>query len=160
MSLEGHIELLGSTSLFRGLSDEELSLIVRHARKSFFQQGESLIEEGVEGRTAYMILSGTVRVVDAPEGVEDEDLGRGTLIGEMAMLVETTYGATVQALERVRALAFDRETLHELMEQKPAIAEHFSDMLLARLSDFAVELRNLDAQFAELEAAANVNGQA
>lgn len=160
MSLEDYIELLGATSICEGLSREQLALIVQNTRKCFFQRGECLIEEGLDGQTAYLILSGTVDVEDAPADCAGESLGRGTLVGELAMLVETTYGVTVRAKERVRALAIDRDVLHRLMAADPGIAEHFSDRLLTRLSSFASQLRALDAEFAALEALANAERSA
>jgi CRP-like cAMP-binding protein len=70
----------------------------------------------------------------------------------MAMLVETVYSITIVAEERVRALAIGREALLGVMEEDPSIAQHLAENLLGRLSALAQDLRQVDAQFAVLEA--------
>jgi CRP-like cAMP-binding protein len=78
-------------------------------------------------------------------------LGYGTLLGELAMLVETTFTFTVTARWRVRALVIDRAKLYAVMEQEPAIAFHFAEKLRHRLHGLARDLRRMDAQFDVLE---------
>ena len=49
-----------------------------------------------------------------------------------------------------------RGDLYELMEADPAIAHHFSQKLIARLTVLSGDLRKLDAQFAAVELAATM----
>jgi CRP-like cAMP-binding protein len=75
----------------------------------------------------------------------------GSLIGELAMLVESTPTITVKAKVRVRAIAIGRAELYEVMEADPSIAHHFSQKLLERLTALANDLRRMDTQFAAVE---------
>ncbi len=153
MALEANAELLARGSIFHGLTSEQLTAITNATKKTFFEEGSVIVEAEKPGRTAYLILSGKA-VSRPPKGVNfaPEELEPGTLVGEMAMLVETVYSVTIVAEERVRALAISREALLEVMEEDPSIAQHFSEKLLGRLSALAHDLRAVDAQFAELEA--------
>lgn len=153
--LEKNIELLEQLPIFQGLSHEQLEAIAACATKAFFQQGEAIVTEGEAGETAYIILTGKAGcpVRDGDESFE-EDLWPGTLIGELAMLVETVYPLTVTAKERLRALAIHREAFHEVMERDPAIAHHISDKLLVRLYGLAEQLRTVDEKLAAIEEAA------
>jgi len=153
MALEANVELLARGSIFQGLSSEQLSTITKATKKTFFEEGSKIVEAEHRGDTAYLILSGKA-VSCPPKGVTfgSEELEPGTLVGEMAMLVETVYSITIVAEERVRALAIDRKALFEVMEEDPSIAQHFSEKLLGRLSALAQDLHAVDAQFAVLEA--------
>ncbi len=86
----------------------------------------------------------------APAGFQ-EPLGPGTLIGELAMLTEVTYVATVIAAEQVRSLAITRDALYHVMEADPSIAEHLSGKLVRRLSSLADDLRSVDDRFEALQ---------
>jgi CRP/FNR family cyclic AMP-dependent transcriptional regulator len=153
MALEANAELLARGSIFQGLTTEQLTAITKATKKTFFEEGSKIVEADQSGHTAYLILSGKA-VSCPPKGVTfgPEELPPGTLVGEMAMLVETVYSITIVAEERVRALAISREALFEVMEGDPSIAQHFSEKLLSRLTELAQDLHAVDAQFALLEA--------
>jgi CRP-like cAMP-binding protein len=153
MALEANVELLAHGSIFHGLSSEQLTVISKATKKTFFEEGAKIVEAEHRGDTAYLILSGKA-VSRPPKGVSfgPEELAPGTLVGEMAMLVETVYSVTIVAEERVRALAINRKALFEVMEEDPSIAQHFSEKLLGKLTELAQDLHAVDAQFALLEA--------
>ena len=152
MALETNAELLGRVAIFDGLSQEQLTAIANRGRKTFFAEGAPIFRAGDKGDTTYLVLTGLAATdPDADSGLEPEMLEPGTLVGEMAMLVETTHTLTVKAKVRVRALAITRADLYELMETDPAIAHHFALKLAARLNDLATDLRQLDLQFAMVE---------
>ncbi|WP_088345637.1 MULTISPECIES: cyclic nucleotide-binding domain-containing protein [Rhodomicrobium] len=153
MALDKNAELLGSVPLFHGLAVEQLTAIATKSKKSFFEANATILSSGTQGQTAYLILSG--RAVTKPrEGsrLEAEPLEAGTLIGEMAMLVETEYTLDVVAESRVRALAISRDELFEVMEDDPSIAHHLSEQITERLIFLACDLREVDQRFAMLEA--------
>jgi CRP/FNR family transcriptional regulator, cyclic AMP receptor protein len=153
--LDQKIELLQNLPLFSGLSEDFLSAIADCGRKTFFEAGENLVSEGETGAIAYLIMTGKAGC-QRREGAEliDEHLWPGTLVGELAMLIETVHSITVTAKERLRALAFHREAFYAVMETHPALAQHIAEKLLVRLHGLASEIRKVDAKLAELEKAA------
>ncbi len=153
--LEKNVELLEQLPIFQGLSRDQIAAIADCGVKAFFQTGEAIIREGQPGEVAYVILTGKAGclVQDRRETVE-EALWPGTLIGELAMLVETVHPVTVTAKERVRALAIHREAFRTVMERDPAIAQHMSDMLLMRLNGLVEQLKKVDEKLAAIEQAA------
>ena len=153
--LDQKIELLQKVPLFIGLSEAQLSVIAAGGQKAFFETGENLISKGETGNASYLIMSGKATCPKIENGeILVEDLWPGTLVGELGMLVETVHSLTVCAKERVRALAFERETFRALMEEHPSIAKHISEKLLVRLHVLAAELRKVDSKLAEIEKAA------
>jgi CRP-like cAMP-binding protein len=153
--MDGNIELLERAPLFSGLSKSQLWAIAENSRKVFFEAGEAIIEAGAPGDTAYLILTGKAGCQKLENHqLVDEDLWPGTLIGELAILVETVHAFTVTAKERLRALAITRDAFRKVMEADPAVAEHISDKLVMRLQALTTDLRKLDERLAEIEQAA------
>lgn len=153
--LEKTVELLEQLPVFQGLSHQQLKAISDCGTKAFFQTGETIIAEGLPGDTAYVILTGKAGCpVREGDDIFEEDLWPGTLIGELAMLVETVHPVTVTAKERVRALAISRGDFHAVMQADPSIAQHISEKLLVRLYGLAEQLRKVDEQLAAIEEAA------
>lgn len=152
MALETNAELLGRVPIFEGLSQTQLAAVANKGKKTFFGEGAAIFKAGEKGDTSYLILTGLASTdPDAQSGLEPEMLEPGTLVGELAMLVESTHTLTVRAKVRVRALAIPRADLYELMESDPSIAHHFSQKLVERLVGLAGDLRQLDSQFAGVE---------
>jgi CRP-like cAMP-binding protein len=71
------------------------------------EAGETIIEEGDEGRGLYLVVSGRVRVLkrDGADVVQVAALGPGDLFGEISLLMQKPSTATVVA-ERSTALLF------------------------------------------------------
>ena len=152
MALETNSELLGRVPIFDGLSKEQLTAIANKGKKAFFAEGAEILTAGGKGETAYLVLTGLAVTEPTQEsGLESEMLEPGSLIGELAMLVESTHTLTVKAKVRVRALGIARADLYEVLEADPSIAHHFSQKLVAHLTLLASDLRQMDARFATVE---------
>jgi CRP/FNR family transcriptional regulator, cyclic AMP receptor protein len=152
MAIETNAELLGRVPIFQGLSTLQLTTIAAGCEDLIFEEGTPIFKAGETGQAAYLILSGYV----APEASVDDGavtdvLGYGTLLGELAMLVETCFTFTMTARWRVRALVLDRARLYAQMETDPSIAFHFAEKLRDRLRGLAQDLRRMDAHFCALE---------
>jgi len=145
-------DFLKSAELFKQLSDEQIDAIAGCAEVTWFDKGGALTTVDDWGAAAFFVVSGSVMVADASvkSGYQDP-LGPGTLVGELAMLTEVTYAATVVAAEPVRALVIDRDALYKVLEADPAIADHICEKLSGRLSSLADELREVDERFEALE---------
>ena len=70
-----------------------------------FKSGETVIEEGTKGTSAFIILSGTVGVLKRSGGKEVQlaTLGQGQVFGEMGLIEDRPRSATVRALSEIRA---------------------------------------------------------
>ncbi len=138
------LSLLGAP-LFSGLAPLQLKVLALTSERISFRDGEALIRAGEEGDAAYLIVSGEVAVgMEDGEADERAMLPAGTLVGELAMLIETEHGSTVKASGTVNALKFSRQMMHELMQRYPGMAEHFTAKLRSRLERMAEALREID----------------
>jgi len=145
-------ELLAECQLFKALSDSQIDALYYSAGVAWFDSGAEITRADAPGSAAFLLCSGSVSVADAAEASGyQEPLGPGALIGELAMLTDVTYAATVIAAEPVRALVIERDALYSVLEADPEIAEHLSTMLTFRLASLAEELRAVDERFEALE---------
>ncbi len=152
MALETNAELLGRVPIFHGLHPGQLDAIVRNGREVYFDEGTPILQAGNIGKAAHLVLAGfALPEASYVERFASGILGYGTLLGELAMLVDTQFTLTITAETLVRALAFDRRTMVALMENDPAIARHFSEKLTMRLKLLAADLRRVDSDFAALQ---------
>src|SRR5581483_3604116 len=70
-----------------------------HMQKQTFKAGDTIIAEGAEGKTAYLIVSGSVEV-SVGEGSQQKvlaTLGPGEVFGEMCLIEPGPRSATVKA---------------------------------------------------------------
>ena len=65
--------------------------------------GENVVAEGTKGSTAFIILSGTVRILKQAKGREIPiaTLGEGQVFGEMGLIEDRPRSATVRALSEL-----------------------------------------------------------
>jgi CRP/FNR family transcriptional regulator, cyclic AMP receptor protein len=131
--------------IFSGLPLQQIQGIARRAERMTFRSGETITRQGEPGGGAYLLVSGVAECV-AADGIATADavIEPGSLIGELAMLVEHTYGTTVVARERVLCLKIMRFAMHNQMLTEPSLAEHLSRKITARLAQMAEDLRHID----------------
>jgi len=145
MAIDALVKPLLSIELFQGLKPLQITEIARRADRIVYRPGDVIIAEDQPADAAVVIVSGEAHRVsgpgiDAAGGVVPE----GSLIGEMAMLIETLPTSTVVARSPVRALRIARSEMHQQMEADPSLAEHFVDRISRRLGQLADELRSID----------------
>jgi CRP-like cAMP-binding protein len=145
MAIDKLVAPLLRVPLFAGLKPLQLTEIARQAERIGFRPGSTITTAGEPGDGAYLIVAGeAVR----RSGVQEQAIEPGSLIGEIAMLTEHVYGATVVARGRVHALKIARSALHEQMRDDPPLAEHFTQLLAERLTQVAEEMRGIDEMLA------------
>ena len=137
--------------LFQGLKPLQLTEIVRRADRIIYRPGDILIEEDQVGEAAIIIVSGeAVRITGGDSGDAAEPIAEGSMIGELAMLVETVHSSTIVARGTVKALRLTRAEMHALMAEDPRLADHLTQKITARLQRLAQELRAVDRALADM----------
>jgi CRP-like cAMP-binding protein len=150
MTSDALFDVLSRVELLQGLSTDHLAVFDRRADRVTFKTGDHIISEGEPGDAAYLILSGeavAIEKVGTPS--PGEPIPLHALIGEMAMLIETSHGTTVVCRGPVQALKISRCMLHEQMAEDPSLADHFVEKITQRLHVMAARLRRADEAVAE-----------
>jgi CRP/FNR family transcriptional regulator, cyclic AMP receptor protein len=149
MAISRVIAPLLRVPLFAGLKPLQLTEIARQAERIAFRRGGLITEAGKAGDGAYLLVAGDAVYGREPtSAVSPQVVEPGSLIGELAMLVDHAYGATIIATSRVHCLKILRTALYQQMEADPDLADYFSTMLTVRLTHAAIEMRRIDQMLA------------
>ena len=153
MAMDALVKPLLLLPLFQGLKPLQLTEIVRRAGRVIYRPGDVIIEEDQLGEAAIIIVSGeAVRTTGIEPGDAAEPIAEGSMIGELAMLVETVHSATIVARGTVKALRLTRSEMHDLMAEDPGLADHLTHKITSRLQSLAQELRDVDRALADIAA--------
>jgi len=119
MTTNTTIAALASIELFAGLSKKELAAIDRLMTPIEIKAGKQVIKEGTAGREAFIIVEGTASVWR--DGKLIASVGKGSVLGEVALLANRARTATVQAETAMTVEVLNRREFEQLLDQNPAI---------------------------------------
>ncbi len=150
MSIETVAGLLGATDLFKGLDPSVLDQLARSVAARSYRRGHLIFSQGEPGDSLFVISEGLVKVFVTSE--EGEDMVLVTLrtpetFGELALIDGGLRSASAEALEPTSALTLSRNTLLELLQSHPALAQALLASLgglVRRLTEQAADLVFLD----------------
>lgn len=135
---------LKEVELFRGLSDEDVARIGGEVSEVALDSGQMLFEERDPGDQAYLVTAGELEILKATQGREVlvAVRGAGSVIGEMALLLEAPRMASVRARTDACLLAISKATLDQLLESSPSAARAMIKTLLERMGETSERLRH------------------
>jgi len=84
--------------------------------------GESLFTQGSDPEAMFAVLTGRLEAVDDVSGETVRVLGRGQVVGELAVLTGAPRSATVRARRDSRLLEIPRQRVEELLADEPELA--------------------------------------
>ena len=93
--------------------------------------GEVLFKEGDAGDCMFVLLEGAMDVIIGGETVEKST--RGALLGEMALIDDSSRGATVVATEPSRLARVDERRFNFIIQHNPFFAKQVMKVLADRL---------------------------
>ena len=130
-TLRRSVAALEAIPLFDGLSKRHLRRLARDTEVVEFGPGRAIVEEGQAGEAMFVVLTGTARVVRA--GRKVGALIPGDFFGELSALDAGPRTASVVPETPVEVLRLFRHTLHDLVEDEPALAMSLLEGLARRL---------------------------
>jgi len=130
--VEEQEELLASVDLFASLAPELRSQIARAAPMAVYGSGETIVKQGEDGQSMFVVLSGDVRVVLGPQRQEVARIGRGGYFGEMSLLTGEPRSATVLATGDVAVVEIDAELFRRIGAIHPEAIEKIGMAAMVR----------------------------
>ncbi|MBS9477497.1 Crp/Fnr family transcriptional regulator [Ancylobacter radicis] len=145
MSIEDDIALLEAVPMLHMLGRDALRAIAISADNRPLSRGEVLFREGQFAEAAFVVASGTISVARedahlARRPGQTIQVGRGALLGEMALLTETKRPATATAVEPSAVLRIPRVIFMRTIEGYPDVAVRLTQALSERVQATLAEL--------------------
>ena len=143
MSLAEEVDLLRKIPLFSKIEPAKLKLLAFTSERLSYQDDQILFSQGDNGDAAYIIIGGAAAIlIDTEQGpVEVARLGKGDVVGEIAILCDVPRTATVQAKESLITLKISKDHFFRLVTDFPQIAVEIMRELAARLERTNAQLR-------------------
>ena len=114
-------EILREVTWLKGLSEDNITRIIELSDKRTYQPGDMIMEQGDRGDGMILVTQGSVKI--SIKGTVVDILGRGSVIGEMAVLAGVPRTADIIADTTVTALWMGSTEMNEAMADSPALAK-------------------------------------
>ncbi|HVZ13266.1 MAG TPA: cyclic nucleotide-binding domain-containing protein [Bauldia sp.] len=153
MSLDGDIALIKRVPLFADLPTEQLRLIAFSAVRLELVAGQVLFREGARAQSGYVVSSGRVDLTVGEPGEDRQPVAcdAGTLIGEIALFVETRRPATATAAVASQVIEIDRKLITRMLTEYPQAAVRMRATLSERLSATVFDLGKVRQALARID---------
>src|SRR4051812_30747300 len=124
MMLKDEVQTLRQVPLFSRVAPAKLKLLAFASDRVSYRAGETLFFQGDPGDAAYVILAGKADVLNESPGgqIKVAELGFNTIVGEIAILCNTSRTATVKASMPLEALRIRKEDFLKLLADYPEMA--------------------------------------
>jgi len=114
------VEVLREVAWLKGMPDQVIDKIIQASENRNYNSGDALMKQGDSGDGLIVITRGSVKV--SIGDVVVDIMGRGAVIGEMAVLAGVPRTATVEADSSVQALWLTTESMQSIMTDSPELA--------------------------------------
>jgi CRP-like cAMP-binding protein len=153
MSLDGDIALLKRVPLFADLPTEQLRLIAFSAVRLELVAGQVLFRAGAKAPCGFVVSSGKIEMTvgETPKIEVVATAEAGTLIGEVALFIETRRPATATALVPSQVIEIDRKLITRMLSEYPQIAVRMRSLLTNRLSATIFDLSKVRQTLARID---------
>jgi CRP/FNR family transcriptional regulator, cyclic AMP receptor protein len=112
-------QALRNIPLFRELDGSDLEQVARMSYGVTRQPGEVIIQEGDVGTDMYLLVDGTARV--ERNGQVIGDVGRNSVIGEMALIDTNRRSASIIATTECELLAVPYDRFWTFVDRVPSV---------------------------------------
>lgn len=141
MSIEDDVRLLASVPTLQLLGIDALRVLAIGSETRRVRRDEALFRAGDTSDAGYVVQVGAIRVSSEDEGgYRDVVAGPGTLIGELALLVEMQRPSTAVAISESSVLRVSRSMFQRVLEGHPDAARRLRDELAGRASQAASDM--------------------
>jgi NTE family protein len=129
-------EFLGTTALFGGLAPGERAALASRFESLTVDGGSILMVEGGRADEVFVVVNGRLRVTVAGvrgEAVAIGEIGRGEVVGDMALISDAARSATVTAIRDTSLLRLARQDFLDFITEHPAALLQMTRLLVQRL---------------------------
>jgi CRP/FNR family transcriptional regulator, cyclic AMP receptor protein len=109
--------------LFSDVDDRALLQLVGAACNFRWRAGSVVFEQGTEAEALFVVISGSVRILDVRDGreVEIASAGPGQFFGEHSLLLRRTHSKRAVAHEETELMVLSKGHFDELLAERPGL---------------------------------------
>ena len=126
--------ILRQQPLFKCLSDEQLDALLPRGRVVHFGRNETIIRQGENGDSMFIIVEGEASVVATRSGNSRQiaNMKAGDCFGEMSLLTGELRSATVVANADCQLVEIDKAVIGQSLKENPSLLAQLSELLARR----------------------------
>jgi CRP-like cAMP-binding protein len=140
MGLESDIAFFERVPILAALGKQALRVLAIGAETRHLASGAVLFYAGEPADGGYIVQEGSLSLETEDARSHESTAGPGTLLGELALLTDTTSPVTAIAAEPTVVVRISRGLFRKMLEGYPAAAMRLRDEISARAGDWAQEL--------------------
>lgn len=126
------VHMLSDFAFFKYIDEKNFDTVISFFQLVKFQKGDIVIRKGDPGGHFYIVVSGTVNVLN-DAGLIISSLTKGDVFGEMSLICNDSVNATIQVIEPTSILFIDQRNFKKILDRFPAIQLFFSRLMAERL---------------------------
>jgi small-conductance mechanosensitive channel/CRP-like cAMP-binding protein len=142
--------LLGAVDLLATLPPEARTQIALGAPMAIYGAGETIVRQGQEGQSMFVVLQGEVSVVLEPKRHEVARIQRGGYFGEMSLLTGDPRTATVLAVGDVTVVEIGAELFRRVIAAHPEALDKIGMAVMVRRAELN-QVRSAVSETATIE---------
>jgi len=145
VSIEDDIAFLERVPTLRLLGRTALRILAIGAESRYVHDGEALFHAGDTADGGYVVQEGSFDLRPIGAGGPEIVAGPGTLLGELALLTETSRPATAVAREPSTVIRISRGLFLKMLEGYPDAAHTLREQIAARTTQSMQDIANVRA---------------
>jgi len=143
MSIEDDIAFLERVPTLALLGRDALRILAIGAESRYLHDGNVLFTQGEAADAGYVVQEGLLSLGPVRGAAEPVSVGPGTLLGELALLTETTRPVTAMALEPSTVIRIARTLFLKMLEGYPDAAVRLRESFLARAEHSEMDMQRV-----------------
>jgi CRP-like cAMP-binding protein len=149
MTLEDDIGILAGVEIFEDFTPEQMRLLAFGTERQRYSIGRELYGEGDTADSAYVVVSGIVALVRDTEAgrVVVAQCGPGSVLGELALIVETKRLTGAVSTGDVEVVRLSRTLFRRMLEEYPQVAVLLHRRLSRGLTTMIAKIESLAPKF-------------
>lgn len=129
--------ILSGVEIMQDLDVDIIDDIASQTQLAEFSQGDRLVRAGDKSERIYFICDGKVEVQIPDSSGEIRRrviINKGEVVGEISLLIKSTYSADIVALSQTTTYYLDSNRFQALIERHPDFAEVMSQLMTRRMA--------------------------
>jgi CRP-like cAMP-binding protein len=143
MTIEDDITFFERVPTLGLLGQAALRILAIGAETRHVHRGDVLFRAGEPADAGYVIQQGSLRLSISDTDKNAVTVGVGTLLGEMALLIDTTRPVTATAVEPSTVLRIPRSLFLKMLEGYPDAAGRLLDIITRRTNEAARDITSV-----------------